>query len=310
MNTIILAALLTLQNGFNNVGTAGEVIAIEAATASASATVEVKAIQSFTEYTNATAEVVSYETAYHVQLPYTVEGIAETNEFFDFGLDGVKYMWTSKEAFPFFSNTKDVGNSRFAQVHENYVFAPKDTQGLNIHSGAMPGKMATITLPDTTAIDVYTVPTAQIIDGKEGQLYWSMLNGTNYVEEIVLPAGTVIKSHVAINPETGDLATRIASFDYTYPTTTNVVGYVDWDAFNDTNGVQRIIGEPVRFDMPITNTVVTAQVAAETYTATNDLATVNVTDHFGTVVTNGVIFGGGLLVTGAAEGDTVKILIK
>lgn len=168
MNTIILAALLTLQNGFNNVGTAGEVIAIEAATASASATVEVKAIQSFTEYTNATADVISYEPAWAV---------------------------------------------------------------------------------------TYT------------------------------------------------------NFDGEASIETNVVGRIDYSAFQ-TNGVSKIIGEPQRFDMPITNVVVTAQVAAETYTATNDLATVNVTDHFGTVVTNGVIFGGGILVTGAAEGDTVKILIK
>lgn len=168
MNGIILAAMLTLNPGFNNVGVAGEVVAIEAATSNATATVEVAAVNSLTLYTNVTEQVVSYDTAY--ALTYT-------------------------------------------------------------------------------------------------------------------------------------------NFDGEASIATNVLGYVDYDYFK-TNGVSKIIAGPTRFDMPITNTVVKASVAAETYAVTNTIATVTTSAHFGQATTNAYIFGGGLYVTGAGEGDIIKVIYK
>ena len=169
MNSIILlAALLTLNPGYNNPGVAGEVVAIEAATTTATATIAIKSVQSITAYTNATAQVVNFETAY-------------------------------------------------ALTYTNY-------------------------------------------DGS-----------------------------AAIS--------------------TNVIGYVDYDYFK-TNGVSKIISGPTRFDLPITNTVIVATLPAATYAKTNDLATVTTSAHFGNVTTNAFLFGDGILVTGAAEGDTIKVLVK
>lgn len=168
MNSIILAALLTLQPGYNNPGVAGEVVAIEAATTNATATIGIKSVQSITAYTNATAQVVNFETAYAITY-------------------------------------------------------------------------------------------------------------TNY-----------------------DGSAAIA---------TNVIGWVDFDDFR-TNGVSKIISGPTRFDLPITNTVVTATLPAETYVKTNDLATVTTSAHFGNVVTNAYLFGDGILVTGAADGDSIKVIYK
>ena len=170
MNSIILlAALLTLNPGYNNPGVAGEVVAIEAATTNATATIAIKSVQSITAYTNATAQVVNFETAY-------------------------------------------------ALTYTNY-------------------------------------------DGR-----------------------------AAIS--------------------TNVIGYVNYADFKTTNGVNKIISGPTRFDMPITNTVITATVPAATYAKTNDLATVTTSAHFGNVTTNAFLFGDGILVTGAAEGDSIKVLLK
>ena len=42
----ILAALLTLQPGYNNTGAAGEVVAVSAATSNATATVAIKSVNS------------------------------------------------------------------------------------------------------------------------------------------------------------------------------------------------------------------------------------------------------------------------
>lgn len=170
MPNLILAALLALSPGYNNPGVSGEVVAIEAATSNAAATVAVKCVDTLTLYTNTTAQVVNYESAWRV-------------------------------------------------TYTNY-------------------------------------------DG-----------------------------NAAIS--------------------TNVVGYLDWDAFKATNGVQRIIGEPVRFDLPTTNTVVTGRAISALYAATNDIASVTTSGHFGQVaITNKFVLGGALLVTGATPGDSVKILIK
>ena len=169
MNSIILlAALLTLQPGYNNPGVAGEVVAIEAATTNATATIAIKSVQSITAYTNATAQVVNFETAY--ALTYT-------------------------------------------------------------------------------------------------------------------------------------------NFDGSAAISTNVIGWVDYDYFK-TNGVSKIISGPTRFDMPITNTVIVATLPAATYAKTNDLATVTTSAHFGNVTTNAFLFGDGIFVTGAAEGDSIKVLLK
>ena len=169
MNSIILlAALLTLNPGYNNPGVAGEVVAIEAATTNATATIAIKSVQSITAYTNATAQVVNFETAY--ALTYT-------------------------------------------------------------------------------------------------------------------------------------------NFDGSAAISTNVIGWVDYDYFK-TNGVSKIISGPSRFDMPITNTVIVATLPAATYAQTNDLATVTTSAHFGNVTTNAFLFGDGILVTGAAEGDSIKVLLK
>ncbi|MBQ1428842.1 MAG: hypothetical protein IIZ06_04160, partial [Kiritimatiellae bacterium] len=91
---------------------------------------------------------------------------------------------------------------------------------------------------------------------------------------------------------------------------TNVLGYVDYDYFK-TNGVSKIIQGPVRFDLPTTNTVVTGQAISGYYAATNDIGSVTTSAHFGqAAITNKVLFGGGVLVTGAADGDIIKIIIK
>ena len=100
------------------------------------------------------------------------------------------------------------------------------------------------------------------------------------------------------------------NYDGAASISTNVLGYLDWEAFKSTNGVQRIIGEPVRFDMAITNTVIVGQVAAQTFAKTNTLATVTTSGHFGTVSTNAFLFGGGILVDGAEPTDKINILIK
>lgn len=100
------------------------------------------------------------------------------------------------------------------------------------------------------------------------------------------------------------------NFDGNASITTNVVGYLDYDAFT-TNGVTKLIGDPVRFDLPTTNTVVTGQAISGFYAATNDIGTITTSAHFGqTAITNKVLFGGGVLVTGAADGDIIKIIIK
>ena len=170
MTHLILAALLTLSPGYNNPGASGEIVAVEAATSNTTATVAVKSVDCLTLYTNMTAEVVTFESAWKV-------------------------------------------------TYTNY-------------------------------------------------------DGSAAIE-------------------------------------TNVVGHLDWDDFKGTNGVQRIIGEPVRFDLATTNTVVTGEAIAAQYFATNDIASVTTSGHFGqAAVTNKFLLGSGLLVTGAEEGDTVKILIK
>lgn len=169
MHSLIFAAILSLSPGYNNAGQAGEVVAVQAATTNAAATVRVKSVDTLTTYTNVTAKVVSFETAY--ALTYT-------------------------------------------------------------------------------------------------------------------------------------------NFDGNASISTNVFKYVDYDYFK-TNGVSKIVSGPVRFDMPITNTVITGSAPSAFFVKTNDLATVATSGHFGSVaVTNKFLFGGGIVVEGAADGGAVKIIIK
>lgn len=101
------------------------------------------------------------------------------------------------------------------------------------------------------------------------------------------------------------------NFDGSAAITTNVVGYLDWDAFKSTNGIQRIIKDPVRFDLPTTNTVVTGSAISGFYAATNDIGSVTTSGHFGqAAITNKFFLGGGILVTGAKDGDIIKVLVK
>lgn len=170
MHSFILAALLTLGGGYNNPGAEGEIVAVSAATSNATATVAVKTVSTFTTYTNATAEVVSYEPAW--ALTYT-------------------------------------------------------------------------------------------------------------------------------------------NFDGEASISTNVLGRVNYDDFTTTNGVRKIIAGPTRFDMPFTNTVVLATLPAETFTATNDVATLTAAGHFAFApITNKFLLGEAVLITGAEKTDTINILIK
>lgn len=99
------------------------------------------------------------------------------------------------------------------------------------------------------------------------------------------------------------------NFDGAAAISTNVIGYVDYDAFK-TNGVSKIISGPSRFDMTVTNTVVVGQLPAETYAETNDLASVTTSGHFGSATTNAYLLGDAILVDGAADGDQIKVLVK
>ena len=168
MNSLILAALLTLYPGYNNPGVAGEVVAMEAATSNETATIELKSVQAFTLYTNATAEVISYETAYAI---------------------------------------------------------------------------------------TYT------------------------------------------------------NFDGEASISTNVVGYLDLSYFY-TNGVSKILNGPTRFDLPITNEVVVATLPSEVFAVTNEFASLTTADHFAAISTNAYLLGDAIIVTGAEDGDVIKVLVK
>ena len=98
------------------------------------------------------------------------------------------------------------------------------------------------------------------------------------------------------------------NFDGAASISTNVIGYVDYDAFK-TNGVSKIISGPSRFDMAVTNIVV-GKLPAETYVETNDLASVTTSGHFGSATTNAYLLGDAILVDGAADGDQIKVLVK
>lgn len=250
MNSLILAALLALNPGYNNPGIAGEVVAIEAATSNATATVQLQTVSSLTTYTNATAEVVTYEPAWAVTC---------TNLFVN-----------------------------------PVVRFPPDTLPITIGGVEQTG-VAVSELPDGT-YEVYSGQNPSIAT-MAGPPTYAFLE--SFYDDILF-AGRA--------PVAGEWPCLELYPPPVY--TTNVVGYLDYSAFVATNGVSIIVGDPVRFDMPITNTVVVATLPSVTYATTNDLASVTTSGHFGSVSTNAFLLGDAILVTGAAEGDSIKVLIK
>lgn len=129
-------------------------------------------------------------------------------------------------------------------------------------------------------------------------------------------AGEVVAIEAASTNATAQVVKHETAYALTYTNydgsaaiSTNVLGWVDYDYFK-TNGVSKIVKGPTRFDMPITNTVIVATLPKETWQKTNDLASVTILSHFGSVVTNAYLFGDGILVTGAAPGDQIKVLLR
>lgn len=253
----MLAALIPLVPGFNNVGQSGEIVAVQAANSNEAATVSIKAVDSLTIFTNATAQVVTYEPAWRVTVTnrnaYTGYRLPESAFPIVYQESGVTKQIKGNDELP----TAEVELSAIV-----YYISDGTEVGFGIES---PWPF------------LYSYPDGMTFAGAAG-----IANTSPCLEYVEEPA----------------------SFS------TNVVGYLDYSVFVDTNGVSTIIGEPVRFDMAITNTVITARVAAETYTATNELATVTTSDHFGSTVTNAFIFGGGIVVEGAQDGDKIYLLTK
>ena len=271
MFSIILAALINLAPGFNNIGQSGEVVAVNAATAEAAATVNLQTVSTFTTYSNIVDEVVSYETAWRVT-------VTNSNPRNGYSL--------SDDCFPIVATAQTNGMEYVYTSSDIVILTPPDALDAYIlprdFSDPVEDCLASFYNPITSGMSAYLVA---------GPRYSTLLFG-------------------GVEPTTDTWPTLIYTAD---PATyvTNVVGYVDYSAFTDTNGVSTIIGEPVRFDMPITNTVVTATVPAETYAQTNTLATVATTNHFGSATVGSTyIFGGGIYVDGAAEGDRINILLK
>lgn len=89
--------------------------------------------------------------------------------------------------------------------------------------------------------------------------------------------------------------------------TLDVFNYADW-MLGPTN---MIVGPVVPSDVLMTNTVATGKALAAQYFVTNTLATVSASGHYGTATPDAAfVFGGTLVVTGAADGDIIKIIIK
>ena len=106
-------------------------------------------------------------------------------------------------------------------------------------------------------------------------------------------------------------AVTYTNFDGEAAISTNVVGRLDYEDFQTTNGVNKIIGTPRRFELVTTNEVVSARVPVETIAQTNAVATIATTNHFGSATIGSVyLLGSPLVVEGVDEGDAVKILIK
>ena len=84
--------------------------------------------------------------------------------------------------------------------------------------------------------------------------------------------------------------------------------YSDWKINGITN---KIVGAVVPSTVPYTNTVVSGKALAARYVVTNELASVSVSSHNGEATPNGkYVYGDTLVVSGAADGDTVKLILK
>lgn len=138
---------------------------------------------------------------------------------------------------------------------------------------------------------------------------------TNEAATVTISAVESLTTYTNITAQVVTLETAYAltytNYDGSAAIATNVIGYVDYDDFTTTNGLNKIIAGPTRFDLPITNIVVTGQAQAETYTLTNELGTVTTSNHFGTATLSGAyLFGGGVYVDGATDGDKVNVIVK
>ena len=84
--------------------------------------------------------------------------------------------------------------------------------------------------------------------------------------------------------------------------------YSDWMIGGITN---MIVGPVTPSTVPVTNTVVAGQALAAVYTVTNTLGTVSVSGHTGAATPEGAfVYGDTIYVSGAADGDEVKMILK
>lgn len=105
-------------------------------------------------------------------------------------------------------------------------------------------------------------------------------------------------------------AITYTNFDGQAAISTNVVGYVDYDEFK-TNGVSKIIAGPTRFDLPITNAVVSGEAVASSIVATNAILSATVNGFTVISPTNAWWFGGGsFLLTPADAPASASIIIR
>lgn len=310
MISMILAAMLQLTSGYNNTGVSGEVVAVQAATSNETANITVSAVDSLTTYTNTTAEVVSYETAYKVNLGLECEAVTNENDYFSYSKVSSANTWTLKKDMVWKSNVQTADGGNYTKVDAPTDFAPLNSTDSPIYSGTAANQIMAVAIPGDAAItSIYVVPWARVDGGEVSNTYWLVTHGLEDPAEITFPVGTVLTSKKSYDPATDTTISKVGSFSFNGATPTNFVGYVDYDALVAAG--TPVVGEPQRYDMAITNEVVTGQAIADVYVATNDLATITTTNHFGAATVGSTyIFGGGIYVDGAADGDKINIIIK
>lgn len=104
-------------------------------------------------------------------------------------------------------------------------------------------------------------------------------------------------------------ALTYTNFDGEAAIETNVLKYVDFDYFK-TNGVSKIIDGPVRFDLPVTNSVAVGEAPGETVTVTNSIISETVQGIETFAITNLWWFGGSWLLTPDDAAIQADVLIK
>ena len=193
---IIIAALINLAPGINNVGQSGEVIAVNAATAEATANVNLQKVSTLTTYTNIVDEVVSYETAYAVKIPFECEAVTNENDYFSYEVSNYANIWTLKKDMLWQPNvtTSDAGTT-YTLASEHSDFAPLRFNGEPLYSGEAANQIMSVAIPNETKLtSVYMVPWAKVAGGAESNSYWVVTHGSDYPSEIIFPAGTVLTS--------------------------------------------------------------------------------------------------------------------